>query len=112
MHLKVSRHGLFYSCERWPACDYTHGAHVDGQPLGTPGDKKTRLARTRAHAFFDQLWRRPGMNCHDRRSARLAAYTWLRVKLGLSDQECHIGRFDAATCERVVELCKERRSER
>ena len=57
MHLRDSSHGKFYGCERYPACDATHGAHeTTGEPLGVPGDRDTRLARQRAHAAFDPLW--------------------------------------------------------
>ena len=51
-----------------------------------------------AHAAFDKIW-------HDSRS-RSGAYRWLRGKLGLSQEECHIGRFDIDMCKRVVELCE------
>lgn len=95
MRLKPSRYGLFYGCARWPACEYTHGAHADGTPLGTPADKATRAARIRAHAAFDQLWK------PDRR-ARPYAYAWLRLTLGMTPEDTHIGKFDIHTCARVI----------
>lgn len=102
MRLKTSRFGLFYSCRTWPACDGTHGAHPDGEPLGVPADKATKLARRRAHELFDQLYVRRG------RMSRSDAYAWLAKRLKLTKDECHIGRFDVARCERVVAVVKER----
>jgi len=95
MLLKRSRYGLFYGCSAWPRCTGTHGAHPNGKPLGTPADRATKLARIRAHDAFDQLWRGGGMT-------RKQAYAWLRRTLGLSKHEAHIGRFDVATCERLI----------
>lgn len=54
-----------------------------------------------AHAAFDQMWQGPRA-AYD----RAGAYRWLREQLGISKEECHIGRFDIATCERVAALCR------
>lgn len=99
MRLRSSRFGPFYSCPVWPECDVTIGVHPDGTPLGIPGDRETRRARIRAHAAFDAWWKRRGFY-------RDRAYVILRRTLDLSEDECHIGRFDVATCERVVALCE------
>jgi hypothetical protein len=61
---------------------------------------------------FDFLWKvklgrrrekqDPG---YPKSRARGSAYKWLREQLGISREECHIGRFDLETCHKVVELC-------
>jgi ssDNA-binding Zn-finger/Zn-ribbon topoisomerase 1 len=100
MHLKVGKYGLFYSCSRFPLCDGIHGAHESGKPLGIPADKPTREARIRAHAAFDKLWQGGAMK-------RGSAYGWLAQAMGLSRDNCHIGRFDREQYSKVVEVCEE-----
>ena len=97
MELRNSRYGKFWGCVSFPACRGTHGAHADGRPLGTPADQATKQARMRAHAAFDRLWK-------SGRLRREAAYLWLAERLGIPRDECHLGRFDAAQCARVIEL--------
>lgn len=87
----------FYGCSTWPTCNATHGAHPDGKPLGIPGDRATKDARIRAHAAFDRIWLSGLMS-------RRGAYSWMRHRLGLSDVDGHIGRFDVAACERLIAL--------
>ena len=110
----TSKYGPFYGCSMWPACRATHGAHPNGEPLGTPATTAVKQARIRAHAAFDPLWKdaahlyaesdlSPGKI---RRITRGRAYLWLGDNMGLTSDECHVGMFDAAQCERVVELCQ------
>jgi hypothetical protein len=54
-----------------------------------------------AHAAFDPIWQSEEMT-------RSEAYTWLAGALELSPDDCHVGMFDVATCERVVTVCLER----
>lgn len=87
----------FYVCD---PCDARVGCHPGTTtPLGNLADAATRKARMFAHDAFDPLWRGRG------RRARRAAYAWLRQELGVTPDECHIGKFDVATCNRVVALC-------
>ena len=65
--------------------------------FGTPATKATKQARIAAHAVFDQLWKGGGMSRGD-------AYRWLCEAMGLTPEECHIGRFDEAQCNRVIRL--------
>lgn len=116
MVLRPSRYGQFYGCSQFPACRGTHGAHPDGKPLGVPANTETKQARIAAHAAFDPLWQdAPSLyRIEDdyetackriRRRARLRAYTWLSEQMGIPFHDCHIGNFDKATCERVVQVC-------
>lgn len=100
MKLRTSKHGLFYGCEAYPACKCTHGAHNDGSPLGTPGNRETRKARIYAHRIFDRLWKakvgeKPHMSRHQ-------AYAWMRKTMGLSDSEGHLGSFTTEQCNMLV----------
>ena len=37
------------------------------------------------------------------------AYRWLAERLSMAREDCHIGMFDVADCQRVVEACIELR---
>jgi len=87
----------FYGCSKWPGCDGIHGAHPDGKPLGNPGNKETRSARTRAHAAFDQLWKPDSALM-----TRGQAYAWLEAYFDLEQGDGHIGQFDKEQCEELV----------
>jgi hypothetical protein len=68
-----------------------------------------------AHAAFDPLWqqwreaypdyvRAPS---HVRSAARGRAYAWLADQLGIAKADCHIGHFDVAQCQRVVDVVQQ-----
>lgn len=67
--------------------------------MGTPANSAVRAARQAAHAAFDPIWQRGDLS-------RGAAYHWLAQELGIPVAACHIGRFNAAQCDRVIALCK------
>ncbi len=92
----------FYGCSRYPACQSAHGAHRDGRPKGVPGNKETRKARIRAHTVFDQLWKLDSP-LGKARLTRGQAYAWMRTQLGLTRAAAHIGNFDVAQCERLIQ---------
>ncbi len=107
MRLKHSKHGLFYGCERWrEGCKGTHGAHVDGSPLGTPANAETKKARIQAHRFFDRLWKKE--NGRKAAMTRAQAYAWMQKALNLSRNDAHIGKFDIEQCSRLTELVKKK----
>lgn len=86
----------FYGCSKWPACNATHGAHESGEPLGIPANAETKVARIKAHDAFDLLWKSGAMTRKD-------AYRLMRELMGMTAEECHIGRFSKDECERLVE---------
>jgi hypothetical protein len=88
----------FWLCAQ---CDAYCGCHPDGSPLGMLANADLRAARREAHAAFDPLWRRGAMT-------RSQAYAWLARGMGLDMRDCHVGRFDAKQCARVIELCEAR----
>ncbi len=101
MILRPSRFGPFYGCERYPGCGATHGAHkANGEPLGKPANKETKLARMAAPAAFDPVWKEHG-------APRGAAYGWLAGRLGIPTERCHVGEFDKETCGRVSAIMAE-----
>src|SRR5580698_695736 len=88
----------FYLCRH---CDAYVGCHPGTEmPLGRLADADLRLAKRKAHAAFDPLWK-SGM------ISRGKCYGWLANQLGIQKIECHIGMFDIDTCCRVVEVCKQ-----
>ncbi len=82
-------------------CGARSGCHKGTtKPTGTLADYATRKARMFAHDAFDRLWRGQGPG------RRKTAYQWLQQRLDLTADECHIGLFDIAACNRVVEVCE------
>jgi hypothetical protein len=81
------------ACQAWVGCH--KGTET---PLGRLADKDLRQAKRRAHAAFDPLWRTGMMS-------RGSAYAFLATQLDIGRSVCHIGYFDIATCERVVQIC-------
>ena len=101
MVLRRSKYGKFYRCATWPECDGSHGAHLDGKPLGIPANKETKEWRIKAHNAFDKLWGR-------RKMKRKKAYKKLAAAMGMAEEDCHVGRFDIEQCKQVIEICEGR----
>lgn len=105
MECRKGREGKpFYGCSRYPDCRGSHGAHLDGRPLGVPADKETRKARIEAHRFFDMLWK-PSEG-QKPRMTRPQAYAWMRKKLRLTESEAHFSKMGLDQCAEVVRLIK------
>jgi hypothetical protein len=86
----------FYMCRPCGAWVGVHRGTV--KPLGRLADAALRRAKMDAHAAFDPLWKKG-------RGKRSSRYRWLADRLGIQPADCHIGMFDIATCERVVDIC-------
>ena len=81
-------------------CDAYVGCHkTTTTPLGRLANASLRRAKSNAHCAFDPLWKSGKMN-------RRAAYQWLADELGIPFKKTHIGEFDEAMCERVMESCQ------
>jgi hypothetical protein len=77
-------------------------------PLGCLADAELRAAKIRAHAAFDETWRRKFYaEGRGRGKSRGDGYRWLAWRLGMHPRDCHIGMFDVATCEKVVTVCND-----
>lgn len=92
----------------WPwaylcrGCKAYVGMHpFTGIPLGTLADRNTREMRKLAKDAFNPLWQSGQMTRGD-------AYAWLAAQLGIAAGACHVGWFDADTCERVIEIIERR----
>ncbi|AUR88746.1 hypothetical protein NVP2117O_68 [Vibrio phage 2.117.O._10N.261.45.E9] len=90
----------------WPLLWYCFGCRAavachsgTDEPLGLMADRETRKARSNAHRAFDAVWKESSMT-------RREAYYWLRAQLGINIKECHIGLFDAETCDLVISLSR------
>ena len=97
MQLRESKYGPFWGCTNYPECRGTHGAHPDGKPLGVPADKETKDWRGEAHAVFDHWYKTKNLS-------RSEGYEQLQRIMGLSKAEAHIGNFDRARCEELIDL--------
>ena len=91
----------YYVCARFPACNSYVAAHRDTRlPMGTLADRALRCKRIEAHKAFNRLWESGLMG-------KKQAYRWLQAKLGLPEQEAHIGRFSLFRCEELIRLCND-----
>jgi len=52
----------FYGCSRYPLCEAAHGADPEGNPLGVPANKETKIARIEAHEKFDSYWKKKNLH--------------------------------------------------
>lgn len=97
-------YGPVYACM---PCSAWVGCHKGTEtPLGRLANRKLRIAKMRAHAAFDPLWKKKMKNENIKNhEARGAAYKWLSEALGVASDDCHIGMFDVETCMKVVEVC-------
>lgn len=84
-------------CAAWVGCH--PGTSV---PMGRLANDELRLWKRKAHAAFDPLWRVCAHNKKKKGSARGRAYQALADILGIPVQDCHIGEFDEALCQRTI----------
>lgn len=84
-----------------PSCKAAVSCHPNTHyPMGKMADSATRKARSRAHKYFDQIFRKY------RLMSRSSAYVWLAREMGIKTKNCHISYFNAEQCELVVKLSK------
>lgn len=99
-------YGMIYLCR--PCEAYVSARESTGLPLGRLANKELRQAKKEAHAAFDPLWKAKMLNTEMKNKwhAKNKGNKWLAEKLGIPSKECDIGKFDVATCKRVVAICK------
>lgn len=89
----------FYLCK---PCNAYVGCHANTAiPLGRLANSELRRWKMAVHAVFDPIWRTGG-------KSRGGAYLWLRDKMGLTENECHIGKFNVEQCRKAIAICKAR----
>lgn len=92
--------GKVYVCSNYPVCDAYVSADAKGRPMGTLANKRLRSLRIQAHSAFDRLWQSGCMTCE-------WAYKWLSVRLHISLEQCHIGKFSVKRCQETIKICEE-----
>ena len=107
------RKGKIYICENFPNCDSYVGCHKNTtKPLGRMANKKLRTMKSKAHYYFDPLWKNKVFSRKKSLSHnRTRAYQWLAEQLGLPESKCHIGLFDVDMCRKVIQVCKRKQIE-
>ena len=107
------RKGKIYICENFPNCDSYVGCHKNTtKPLGRMANKKLRTMKSKAHYYFDPLWKNKLFSRKKSLSHnRTRAYQWLAEQLGLPESKCHIGLFDVDMCRQVIQVCKRKQIE-
>lgn len=88
--------GLVLICVNYPACDSYVGCHRNGEPKGSLANGELRRWRRLAHSAFDAKWAN---------GSRSQCYAWLAKAMDIPPDKCHIGMFDIAQCQKVIELC-------
>lgn len=97
-------YGMIYLCR---PCDAYVGCHGNGKgdaPKGRLANAELRRWKIAAHNAFDPLWKYGPF-----RGRRNAAYAWLAEQMGLPKEQTHIGMFDVAQCQQVIQICKNRK---
>jgi len=95
MELKSSKYGKFYGCINYPNCNGTHGADPYGNPLGIPGNSKTKEARREAHKIFDSL-------CEKYNFTKAKSYLLLADIMQLNNRDSHIAMFNQDDCNNLI----------
>lgn len=97
-------YGMIYLCR---PCDAYVGCHGNGKgdsPKGRLANAELRRWKIAAHNAFDPLWKFGPF-----RGLRNSAYAWLAEQMGLPKEKTHIGMFDVAECQQVIQICTNRK---
>ena len=105
--------GKMFVCENFPKCDSYVGCHPNTtKPLGRMANKKLRIMKSKAHEYFDPLWKKRVFARKKSLSYnRTKAYQWLAEQLDLPESKCHIGLFDVDMCRKVIDVCSKKQIE-
>lgn len=96
------------------ACGAYVGCHRGGtEPLGRPAGPELRRARQMLHRRMDPIWTEAYQEVKSgkvRRGlvklARKRLYTFLAERMGLSEDECHIGNLDGPQVVRAWNILR------
>ena len=97
-------YGMIYLCR---PCDAYVGCHGNGKgdsPKGRLANAELRRWKIAAHNAIDPLWKFGPF-----RGLRNSAYAWLAEQMGLPKEKTHIGMFDVAECQQVIQICTTRK---
>lgn len=91
----------YYVCGNFPKCDsYVAAHHADKRPMGFLANGKLRQKRKTAHIELNKFQHTSGMT-------KWAVYVWLAAKMGLNEEQTHIGKFTESQCDLAIRLCRE-----
>ena len=91
---------MIYQCQN---CGARVGCHKGtNRPFGKVANEMLRCKRVQAHRAFDSLWKQRGMK-------RRNAYRWLAKEMGLPMNAAHIGGFEMDQCQKVIDLCRNKK---
>lgn len=97
-HLVQTKWGWRWCCYK---CDARVGCHRGTKKaLGTLADKNLRYKRMLVHLKIDPFWQ-------VERYTRTAVYESMSRFLGIDRKACHVGLFDEATCDKIIEAFKQ-----
>lgn len=92
---------LCAKCEAW--CGVHKGTSIS---LGRLANKELRDWKKKAHDALDVLWKRKmEKDGVPKNVARNLCYSWLREKMNLRKEVCHIGMFNVVQCQQVINYC-------
>lgn len=87
---------FFWLCD----CGAYVGCHGQtGEALGFPAAAYTRALRMQVHELFDKLWKTGSLT-------RKQAYAKMGEALGITKDECHVGRFTSEQCFKALAWLK------
>lgn len=87
-------------CQAWVGCH--NGGAI---PKGRLANAALRRMKIQAHRHFDNIWKNWKGSKTKRRGK---AYRMLAHKMGLTVEECHIGKFNIDQCRQVIDICRRR----
>lgn len=91
----------YYVCTNYPVCDaYVAAHHADKRPMGFLANGKLRQKRKIAHIELNKFQHTSGMT-------KWAVYVWLAAKMGLNEEQTHIGKFTENQCDQAIQLCRQ-----
>lgn len=95
--------GIIYICGDCDAYVGTHqrlDANGFRKPLGTPADAELRKFRMSVHNIFDSIWQH-------KITTRQQLYKKLAKEMKMSNNRCHIGKFNKKQCLRALKKISE-----
>lgn len=91
-------YGYLYFCDCDPEYVYVGCHKGTKKPLGTLANKELRSLRKDLHIIFDQRW-------ENGKCQRTNSYRWLAKQMGITNNKCHIGKFNKEQCEEALMIC-------
>jgi hypothetical protein len=96
--LTTTTSGKYLYCCQKKGCDgYMMCSQETKAPSGPPSNMEVRRMRAECHYRFDSLWKGGYLT-------RRGAYIWLSHRLGLSEDDAHIGKLDTDMCKKLIIL--------